>query len=97
MRSAHPYGPHVCSMIYRCEAMLHQFVLIMLVMYHIGILMYSDTNVIKKCVPMTLVVLIFGGLETVHSAGPLLPAEETHTTPYLLITSFISSPIRLEE
>jgi hypothetical protein len=46
---------------------------------------------------MTLVVLILGGHETVHSAGPLLPAEETHTTPYLLITSFISSPIRLEE
>lgn len=97
MHSAHPYGPHVCSMVYRCEAMSHQFVLIMLVMYHVGILMYSDTNVIKKCVPMTLVVLILGGHATVHRAGPLLPAEETHTTPYLLITSFISSPIRLEE
>jgi len=77
--------------------MLRQYVLIMLVMYHVGILMYSDSNVIKKCVPMTLVVLISGGHTTVQSAGPLFPAEETHTTPYLLITSFISSPIRLEE
>jgi hypothetical protein len=66
-------------------------------MYNVGILTYSDTNVIKKCVPMILVVLILGGHVIVLSAGPLLPAEETHTTPYLLITSFISSPIRLEE
>jgi hypothetical protein len=31
----------------------------------------------------------------VQRAGPWFPAEPTQTTPYLLITSFISSPIRL--
>jgi hypothetical protein len=44
MQSAHPYGSHVCSMVYRCKAMFRQLVLITLVRYHVGILMCSDSK-----------------------------------------------------
>lgn len=37
-----------------------------------------------------------GGVLTVQRAGPWLPAEATHTTPYLSTTSLIISPNRLQ-
>lgn len=45
--------------------------------------------------PIRLVVEIAGGVPTVDKAGPWLLPDTTQTTPYLLTTSDINSPIRL--